>query len=341
MQHDRHPHRAWLAEVASAPHLHGFYPLLRALEARHPHLPRLGEAARPADEPWRIGQPAELGFAAASLAALELDGPRPRLQQRLFGLLGPHGPLPTHLTELARERWQHQGDLGLQRFLELLTHRLALLFYRAWAQAQPALDRPGDHGFAQRLGGLYGGGLESMRGRDALSDASRLFFCGRLARQVRDAGGLLEWCRAEFQVPVAVRRWVGHWMPLGREERTRLRQRAEAAGCLGRGAVLGGAVWDVQHRFRIVVGPLPLARYRDFLPGGEALARLRALVRQWVGLEFAWDLQLVLQRADIPALRLGGKTPLGQLAWLGRRPHARDAADLVLAPETQGAADGR
>ena len=102
---------------------------------------------------------------------------------------------------------------------------------------------------------------------------------------------------------------------------------------LGGGAVLGSSVWDVQHKFRIVIGPLRLARYLDFLPGGGELARLQAIVRQWVGLEFAWDLKLILARADVPSMRLGqagGNRAgmLGRSGWLGRYRSPRDADDL-------------
>ena len=60
---------------------------------------------------------------------------------RLFGLLGPNGPLPLHLTEYARERLRHAGDPTLSRFLDIFHHRFLALFYRAWAQAQPHVNR--------------------------------------------------------------------------------------------------------------------------------------------------------------------------------------------------------
>jgi type VI secretion system protein ImpH len=95
-------------------------------------------------------------------------------------------------------------------------------------------------------------------------------------------------------------------------------------------------VWDVQHKFRIVIGPLRLARYLDFLPGGRDLARLQAMVRQWVGFEFAWDVQLILARADVPRLQLGGKPAglLGRSGWLGRYKKPHDAVDLIIDVET-------
>ncbi len=326
---------AWLQRVSDQPWRFDFYQSLRRIESAHPQWPRLGEALRPSEEPVRLVQPAELTFAPATLHALHFktDGP-PRLSQRVFGLLGPNGPLPLHLTELARERSQHHNDPGLQRFTDLLTHRFTLLFYRAWAQAQPSLslDRPGDRQFSRRLGALSGLGNETTMERDAAGDAAKLHFTGRLSRQTRDADGLLSWLRSEFDAPVTIEPWCGHRMALGADERTRLRSvgmhgRGQQ---VGRGAVLGASVWDVQHKFRIVVGPLPEARYHGFLPGGTDLARLQAMVRQWVGLEFAWDLKLILARADVPRLRIGRSGELGRSSWLGRHAPSRDADDLVI-----------
>ena len=96
----------FLAALAAAPHRHDFYQTMRQLECLYPARPRWGEALRPGDEPVRLGQDPDLAFAPTPLAAFErgTGGAPPRLQVRLFGLLGPIGPLPTHLPEYARER---------------------------------------------------------------------------------------------------------------------------------------------------------------------------------------------------------------------------------------------
>lgn len=333
-------YEAWLSRVASAAYEFDFYQTLRRVASANPLLPPLGEALRPKDEPIRIARPAELDFPAAALRSLECRaGAPPRLQQRIFGLLGPNGVLPLHITEYVRERATHHGDLALQRFLDLLTHRFALLFYRAWAEAQPtvSLDRPGNKATFNRLGALVGIGLPSLQDRDALADTSKLHFAGRLSRQTRDADGLLAWCRSEFDVPVVIEQWCGHWMALARDERTRLGRRRGAL--LGRSAVLGGSVWDVQHKFRIAMGPLRLDQYRRFLPGGPDLARLQALVRAWLGIEFAWDLKLILQRDEVPAFKLGARaTALGHAIWLGRYRRPGDADDLCIDVERSRAA---
>ncbi|MBQ0961308.1 type VI secretion system baseplate subunit TssG [Ideonella sp. 4Y11] len=322
-------------DLAERPGHQDFFLTLRRIEALHPELPRLGEAMRPSDEPLRVGQPPELSFAPANVTGV-VQTPRGRrwLMQRAFGLTGPNGALPIHLTEFARERSHQHGDQALARFLDHLTHRFALLFYRAWARAQPTVgfDHLGDSRYARWIGSLFGIGNETLLQRDAAGDMPKLLFAGRLARATRDADGLLNWLRAEFDVPVRVEQWCGHWMALGRDERSRLSRRHGQP--LGGGAVLGGSVWDVQHKFRIVIGPLDLPRYHDFLPGGRDLARLHAMVRQWVGLEFDWDLRLVLRRQQVPRTRLGQRnTPLGRASWLGPYRRPGDAGDLLLDAE--------
>jgi type VI secretion system protein ImpH len=242
-----------------------------------------------------------------------------------------------HLTEYARERLLHHADPTFLRFLGMLLHRFGLFFYRAWARANPvvSLARGNDSAIVRHVGALIGLAEPSLRRRDALSDYAKLHFVGRLARQARDADGLEAWLRLHFRVPVRIEQFCGHWMALEPEECSRLSTVGQRG--LGRGAILGNAVWDVQHKFRIVVGPLPWARFAQMLPGGSPLAQLRAMVRQYVGFEFGWDLRLILARSDVPAWRLGapgGAGQLGRTSWLnGRRPE-RDADELVMNVES-------
>jgi type VI secretion system ImpH/TssG family protein len=241
----RRDYEAWLQRMAGAGHGADFYQVLRRIDAAHPDKPRLGQGLRPGDEAVRIVQPADLTFAPTPVAGIRVPpgGGAVHLRQRIFGLIGPNGALPIHLTELARERAHHHGDHALQRFLDMLAQRFAVLFYRAWADAQPLLsmDRGGDTAFARRLGALVGIGEDSLLARDAAGDAAKLHFAGRLSRQVRDADGLQNWCRVEFDVPVQVQQWQGHWMPLGVGERTRLGRRAGTCSWCWRATITSAA----------------------------------------------------------------------------------------------------
>ncbi len=330
-----------LAALRERPHAFDLFQALRRIEAAFPDKPRLGDALRPIDEPIRLAQEPALTFAPAAIVALESRPNQPaRLVQRVIGYLGPNAALPIHLTEHARERLLHNGDPTFLRFLDTLLHRFGLLFYKAWARSQPvvSLDRPADSMIVRHIGALFGIIEPSMQERDALGDFPKLFFAGRLARSVRDADGLESWIRLRYRVPVRLEQFSGHWMALGLEERSRL-MRDDQAG-LGRGAVLGRSVWDVQHKFRIVIGPLSWTDYAALLPGQKILAEIQAMVRQYVGFEFNWDLRLILRCADVPSWPLGRRSGVGMLgrtAWLNggigyQRQH--DADDLIMNVES-------
>lgn len=324
---------ALFAALARAPYRFDFYQTLRRLECAFPTRPRWGQALSPSDEPVRLGQAPDLSFAPSPLAAFESQGDRPpRLHVRLFGLLGPNGPLPLHLTEYIRERLRHANDPTLSRFLDVLQHRFIALFYRAWAQAQPHVnhDRPKEDRFGVYVGSLFGLGRPSLRDRDVVPDTARLFHAGTLVRQVRNAAGLQAVLEAFFGVTVRVHQFVGHWMPLAEAERTRL---GRVGSRLGVDLVVGARVWDRQHKFRVRLGPLSRAEYESFLPGGRRLRELVAWIRFHLTCELQWDVQLVLDRRQVPALTLGTAGRLGWTTWLGTRRSGADADDLCLDAE--------
>ena len=332
----------YLARIEQRPGRFDLFQAMRRIESLAPDKARLGDAARPGDEPIRFSEEPALTFAVAAISGLERGGARPpRLVQRVIGFLGPNGALPVHLTEYARERRLHHADRTFGEFLNMLLHRYGLFFYRAWARAQPTvdLDRREQARIPRHVGALFGHAERGQWNRDALGDFAKLHYSGRLARSVRDADGLQAWVRLHFGVTATVEQFCGHWMPLAAAERSRL-QRGGQKGqmALGRGVVLGGAVWDVQHKFRIVIGPLPWARFNAMLPGGGQLEQLQAMVRQYVGFEFDWDLRLILRREDVPAWRLGGGGGVGRLgrtSWMNRKsPRSEDAGELLMNVES-------
>jgi type VI secretion system protein ImpH len=318
------------------PFAHDFFQTLRRIECLFADKPRLGTALRPADEPVRLGQEPSLSFAPAALSAFRRgdEGRPPRLEVRFFGLLGPNGPLPLHLTDYARERILHGGDPTFARFLDLFNHRFLELFYRAWAQAQPTvgMDRPAGDRFAYYVGALFGIGAPKLRNRDEVGDYAKLFYAGLLVRQTRNRDGLEALLAGYFRAPVRIEQFVAHWMQLPVEDRTRIGVDTEGAR-LAVGTVLGGRVRDRQHKVRVVIGPLTLARYESFLPGGSAIVRLVALVRQYLCFELEWDVRLVLLRDEVPRTRPGRDGRLGWDTWLGPYRRSGDAADLTLDAE--------
>jgi type VI secretion system protein ImpH len=334
--------QALFAALEAAPHDHDFFALLRRVESLRHEAPRIGRSLRPSQEALRIGQEAELNFAPAALATFgATGGAAPRLGVRFFGLLGPQGPMPLHLTEYMRERTL-RGDPTPSRFLDVFHHRMLTLFYRAWADAQPTVqhDRPHEDRFAAWLGATFGLTSET-RTQGELPETARLFQAGLLGSRSRHPEGLRKLLSQHFAVPVRIEPYVAHWMMIEPEDRSRLgyaRNRPERSGAgraaLGSTANAGNKVRDRQYKYRIALGPLTLAQYHAFLPGGAAWLKLRDWVHQYTGLDLLWDVQLCLARDQVPEPRLGRRVALGVTAWLGRRDRQRDRADLRLRPDT-------
>lgn len=322
-----------LDQVAARPHAFDFFHVMRHLEATRPDLPRLGEAARPADEPVRLGQEPRLDFAPAAISGVRpARGDRPPvIEVRFLGLLGPNGPLPLHLTDYARDRMLHKGDATFARFLDLINHRFLLLFYRAWAQAQPVtnLDRPGDDRFAKYVGALFGVGFDAAHGQDAAEDEIKLRHAGTLARAQRNADGLQALVAEYLRLPVRVEEFVPRWLALTEADRTRLGSDPHSAR-LGAGAVLGAAVWDAQSHIRLHITAATLRDYEALLPGGPAAARLEALVHTYLGWECGWDVRVSLARDEVGPAALGGGSRLGWTSWLQGAKRDGDAHDLLL-----------
>ncbi|MEI2415187.1 type VI secretion system baseplate subunit TssG [Orrella sp. JC864] len=334
------PETFWQA-LEQAPHAHDLFHVLRWIDARAGARLPLGRDSQPRHEPVRLRQAPTLAFAPANLAAARAPqaGRPAEISQYGFGLFGPNGPLPLHLTEQARERLQHHGDGTLAAFADLFHHRMGLLFYRAWADAQSTvgLDR-GEERFSRYVASLLHLGQPSLRRRDEIPDHARYRMAGHLLRQTRNPEGLKHILQDFFGVPVRIREFVPQWIRLPQDQQLAL---GGALG-LGRDTVLGRAMRDAQHRFRIELGPMPLARYRQFLPGQKPARQLLQWVRQYVGLEYAWDVRPLLDPRDAQGLSLGQPRPLGLASWLGRRDPARGpAADLTLDYEARLAARAR
>jgi type VI secretion system protein ImpH len=321
-------HLTPLDELRSDPKRFKLFAALRLLEQASGGHPRLGDSRKASDDAVRLGHAPHLAFATSDVASYETTSGGERLEQHSFGLFGPNGPLPIHLTELAYERRRHADDATIIDFLNVFQHRLISLFYRAWANSDPAtsFDRPDSDRFVTYVGAVFGLAPAAARERDAVSDYAKLSRAGLFSQQTRSAEGLEIILADYFEVQVSVREFSGAWVAIPRELRLAFGKDPDTA-TLGEGAFLGRATWQCQHKFEMVFGPLTLARLKCFLPGQRGLRELQALVRLYTNDEWAWQLRLLLLPAEIPRIRLGRAGQLGWTTWLGT---LRKLADEVV-----------
>ncbi|PIE83141.1 MAG: type VI secretion system baseplate subunit TssG [Candidatus Contendobacter odensis] len=321
-----------LEALRQNPQAFHFFQALRHLECHYHSKPRLGTSIRLSDDPIRLAQKPSLIFAPATLAGFEPGGEYPpHLYEYFLGLFGPHGPLPTHLTEYAQSRLHNEKDPTFARFADIFHHRILCFFYRAWANTQPTVsfDRPESDRFNTYIGATFGLGTPSLWKRDAAPDLAKFHYAGRLSCQTHHAEGLIAILSDSFKLPISIDSFVGHWLPLSEESRCRLGE-TPMTGALGITAVIGERVWDCQYRFRIVMGPMSLKEFQRFLPGSDSLRRLVAWVRNYMGEELLWDVNLILRKDEVPPLKLGEESRLGWTTWLTSQPLAHDADNLKL-----------
>jgi type VI secretion system protein ImpH len=357
-----------LDQLEREPYAFDFFQAVRRLDCAHSDKPATGNSLRAADDPVRFGQEVSMAFAPATLESVERSSSKPpRLFERFFGLFGPQGPLPLHLTEYIRDRVRNHGDNTLLSFLNVFHHRMVAFFYRAWARVRPTVsfDRPAPDRFGNYVGSVFGLGMSSLADRDALPDLPKRHFAGMLGCQTRHADGLLAILRGYFGLPVQIQEFIGQWIELPVDCRCLM---GMSSSRLGVDTTVGSHVWDCQQKFRVLFGPLSLHDYYRMLPGGirmsseaandsqpvdpiqrvarglppgrasgdsaepvgASLDRLIAATRLYVGDELQWDLQLILRREDTPPIGLGIVGRLGWTSWLIREKMPQDPDDLVL-----------
>lgn len=219
-------------------------------------------------------------------------------------------------------------------------------------------ERPRLDLFSQILLDLTGAGTSLLRYRESqrarlvprheIADSVIRFFCGQLSQTHRCAVSLARMIASYFQVPAEIVPFIGQWIQLPVEHQTCLRRSRPGADLaegmssastqcshpqLGKNAVLGSRVFELQGRFRVRLGPLSFDQFRHFLPIGEKYRQLAHFVRLYAGPTFDFDIQPVLQGPEVPWCQLGAKDSraprLGWNTWLRNRDFKEPVDDAI------------
>ena len=323
------------ARLAEDPYHFGFFEALRRIEALHSDKPRLGRSLRPSADAIRLGQEASLRFAPSTLSAFKnQEGSPQKLLVNFFGLFGPNGPLPLHLTEYARHRLRHVKDAGIVEFADIFHHRLLSLFYRAWADKEPTVqfDRPDDDRFSFYVDSLFGLAEPGLQQRDTMPDAVKRNFAGHLGCHTRHPDGLKMIIGDFFKLPVSIEEFIGEWLEIPKDSYCYL-DNDDTTGQLGISAIAGTRSWQCQYKFRIALGPMNMKEYERMLPTGGKLQTLIDIVRNYLGFELKWDLNILLKKEEVRGVQLGCNGRLGWSSWLGHGNQTQDVADFLFDPE--------
>jgi type VI secretion system protein ImpH len=313
-----------------------FFQAVRLLCLMQPEREAPGGFVPPGREAIRFSANWSMPFPASQIQRLDWPqqvGP-PALIVNFMGLTGPSGVLPLHYTTLIVDRMRAK-DRAIAEFLDLFNHRMLSFFYRAWEKYRFGVvhERGEAEELSRRMMDLVGMGTEGLSGRLKVVDEALIFYSGLLSLKPRSAVGLRHLLEDYFEVPVTVEQFVGAWYAIDRPTQSRFLNGTSASEQLGFGAVVGDEVWNQEAGIRVRIGPLPLRQYLDFLPTGSAWKPLGDLVRFYTRDGLDVQIQLVLQREEVPPCELGEASPgprLGWTTWVRNQPKPLDADDTIL-----------
>lgn len=324
------------ADLREKPFLFEFFQAVHLLERLFPGKLPVGRFNSPGAEAVRFVANSTLAFPASEVQSLEWpqDGPG-RMTVNFMGLTGPEGVLPLYYTSLLAERTR-AGDSAAVDFFDIFNHRMISLFYLAWEKYRfsIAYEREGLDPFSHHMLDLIGLGTPGLQNRLPVFDDSLLYYSGLLAQRPRSAEALRDLLTDYYEVPVEVEQFAGGWYPLDQSTQTSLQGGLAESEQLGFGAVVGDEVWDQTARVRIKLGPLSLEQYRDFLPQGSAFESLRSLTNFFSNGEIDFEIQLILDRKEVPPCELGAEgdeaPQLGWHTYIKTRPMKVDAGETIL-----------
>lgn len=305
----------FLAEAAVAPHRWEPFALLRGAEARTPDRPRIGRSRLPSEDVVEIVQDPAPGFAPAAVVAIRPApaGRAHRVVGRWLGLLGSMGPMPLHLSEYAAWEARYADTRPFGRFLDLLARRMQQFFYRAWAEAEPAVQahRPSDDRFATYIAHLTGA-VEGVAPDAAWAAPARMGYAALFASR-RSASGIEDALTHLIGAPAQVLEYQPRYRELEPCDRTRL---GRDTARLGWGATIGHRMPTASDVFRVVIRVSDARTYRALLPGGARFRIVAEALDAFAPSHLEWDVALDVAREVATPARLDGATQLGWTSWI-------------------------
>jgi type VI secretion system protein ImpH len=328
-----------------------FIEKVRQIDQSNTHRPRTGKSKYPREEAVRFRQVPHIHFAPAEVANTKDD----RLAQRefhseeimcfFFGLMGPNGPLPSvysdvilakakgiphpDMGELRRADSLYRQDTGPAAFIDLFNHRFLSFFYRASVSSDKAIDfdRPEESRFHDFIGGFLGLGSLATQNQMDVPDTTALYFSGQFSCPTQHKSGLCSIISDYTGRSTQIGENVAHWIEVPSDCLTKLGAGRNASR-LGRTCMLGSRHLDRTMRFRLTIGPMPYADYQQIKPGSATMNALKSLVLLYCNREFVCELNLILQKEEVPPCQLGGGVALGFTTWLSSQERTQDADDF-------------
>lgn len=319
------------------PYRFEFFQAVRLLEKISSDKKPVGSEALPDEEIVRFRSHVSFNFPASEIQKIQEDfvGESDEKKLEMFvnfmGMVGMSGVMPLPYTELVASRARYKDD-AMWAFLDIFSHRMISMFFRAWEKYRfPIGYERGNDKFTAYLFDFAGLGTGGIRGRMSLEDESLLPYSGLIAQKPHSSNALANILSDYFGVSAKVIQFYGQWLDLDKNSITKL---GSANSNLSQTAIIGTRIWDQQSKFRIRLGAMNFKQFQAFLPNGTAHEALKSIIRFMTGLEFDFDLRLVLKAKQVPSCilttRAKRRPMLGWSSWLKTEPFESDDDQVIL-----------
>lgn len=319
------------------PYRFEFFQAVRLLEKISSDKKPVGSEALPDEEIVRFRSHVSFNFPASEIQKIqeefvgESDEKKLEMFVNFMGMVGMSGVMPLPYTELVASRARYKDD-SMWAFLDIFSHRMISMFFRAWEKYRfPIGYERGNDKFTAYLFDFAGLGTGGIRGRMSLEDESLLPYSGLIAQKPHSSNALANILSDYFGVSAKVIQFYGQWLDLDKNSITKL---GSANSNLSQTAIIGTRIWDQQSKFRIRLGAMNFKQFQAFLPNGTAHEALKSIIRFMTGLEFDFDLRLVLKAKQVPSCilttRAKRRPMLGWSSWLKTEPFKSDDDQVIL-----------
>jgi type VI secretion system ImpH/TssG family protein len=296
-----------------------FFGLVRRLEKARPEQPRLGQAAHPRDENVRFGQVPFLRFPSSEIAEI-VEGTTVNVDAVImtyfFGLLGVNGPMPLDFTSYVFQRSYNQYDHAWRRFLDIIHHRMHVLFYRAFALNEQSIsfDRSTDDPVIDIFKSFAGLPPDQVM---ANKKQERLFLGNphHFGMRFKTRSALEDILRQVFRIHIEVKDFVIAPYDIPAENRAILGNPETAI--LGKNLQIGHSYYSATQKFEVRIGPVDYAVCQKLLPGTEGFDLMYQCTSLYLDRALDYDLTFTLNSASISMPRLGTNTARLGGCWLG------------------------
>ncbi len=297
----------------------GFYQLMNVLTLLFPNY--FGENLEIGDR-INFSANVRLDFPASDVEALELpqeDRDLLIVKTNFLNMAGINGPLPHPYTDLIMQR-SRRKDTAFKDFLDIFNHRCIQLMYDLQRKYKVIFGYRLSHQnvFSQYFRSFCGLGTSYLSDRLKVNDRSLYYYTSIFIHQKRSALGLQILLAHFFNVSVRIHQFMGSWFSLDPDQFTLIGTQGQNHR-LGDATILGTKVWLQDKKFRITLGPLALEKFEEFLPPWGGYKKLCDLVRFYCNDDFEFDIELILNKEQIPDYVLGyfSLTFLGWTSMIG------------------------